>query len=187
MLILLLYLLVLIALVLLLLFIIAARRPDEFAVRRSADIKAPADKVFSLIDDFRQWPKWSPWEKLDPGLRRTLSGSEAGRGAVYEWEGNRQVGAGRMEITDSVPHTRIDIKLTFLKPFRAENRTTFTITPVDGASRVLWEMAGTSNFMFKLMGLVMNMDKMVGTDFEKGLAAMMAEAERGDLPPPDRS
>lgn len=185
MLIVLLYILVLVALVLLLLFIIAARRPDEFAVRRSADIRAPADKVFSLINDFRQWPKWSPWEKLDPNLQRTLSGSEAGRGAVYEWQGDKKVGAGRMEITDSVPHTRIDIRLTFLKPFRADNRTIFTITPVDGASRVLWEMTGTSNFMFKLMGLIMNMDKMVGNDFEKGLAAMKSEAERGALPQPE--
>lgn len=185
MLILLLYVLVFIALILLLLFIIAARRPDEFAVRRSADIRAPADKVFSLINDFREWPKWSPWEKLDPNLKRTLSGAEAGRGSVYEWQGDKRVGAGRMEILDSVPHSRINIKLSFLKPFRAENRTTFTITPVDGASRVLWEMTGTNNFMFKLMGLVMNMDKMVGADFEKGLAAMKAEAERGALPEPD--
>lgn len=182
MLVVLLYLLVLIALILLVLFIIAARRPDTFAVRRTADIRAPADRVFALINDFRQWPKWSPWEKLDPNLKRSLSGAEAGRGAVYEWEGDKRVGAGRMEITDSVPHARIDIRLTFLRPFRADNRTTFMITPVDGASRVLWEMTGTNNFMFKLMGLVMNMDKMVGTDFEKGLAAMKAEAERGELP-----
>jgi uncharacterized protein YndB with AHSA1/START domain len=187
MLIVLLYVLVFIALVLLLLFVIAARRPDEFAVRRTADIRASDSKVFSLINDFRQWPKWSPWEKLDPNLRRTLSGAEAGRGAVYEWEGDRRVGAGRMEILDSVPHSRIDIKLSFLKPFKAENRTVFTITPIDGATRVLWEMAGKNNFMFKLMGLLMNMDKMVGGDFEKGLAAMKAEAERGDLSPPDHT
>lgn len=181
MLVLLLYVLVFIALILLLLFIIAARRPDEFAVRRSADIRAPAETVFSLINDFRQWPKWSPWEKLDPDLKRTLSGAEAGRGSVYEWEGNKKVGAGRMEIIDAVPHSRVDIKLSFLKPFRAENRTTFTIAPIDGASRVFWEMTGTNNFMFKLMGLIIDMDKMVGTDFEKGLAAIKAEAERAQL------
>jgi uncharacterized protein YndB with AHSA1/START domain len=184
--ILLLYVLVFIALILLLLFIVAARRPDEFAIRRSADIRAPADTVFSLINDFRQWPKWSPWEKLDPNLKRTLSGAEAGRGSVYEWRGDKRVGAGRMEILDSVAHSRIDIKLSFLKPFRAENRTTFTITPVGGVSRVIWEMTGTNNFMFKLMGLVMNMDKMVGSDFEKGLAAMKAEAERDALPQPEQ-
>jgi len=177
-----LYVLLFIALVLLILFVIAARRPDRFVVRRTADIRAPTDRVFALIDDFRQWPRWSPWEKLDPNLKRTLSGAEAGRGSVYEWEGDKRVGAGRMEIMDSVPHARIDIKLTFLRPFRADNRTTFAITPVDGASHVLWEMTGTNNLLFKLMGLVMNMDKMVGTDFEKGLAAMKAEAERDELP-----
>lgn len=187
MLVVLLYVLVFIALLLLLVFIIAARRPDEFSVRRTADIRAPADTVFGLINDFRQWPKWSPWEKLDPNLNRTLSGAEVGRGSVYEWQGNKQVGAGRMEILDSVPNARVDIKLSFLKPFRAENRTIFTITPVDGASRVLWEMTGTNNFMFKLMGLMMNMDKMVGNDFERGLAAMKSEAERGALPQPDQS
>lgn len=179
--ILLLYVLVFIALILLLLFIFAARRPDEFSVRRTTDIRAPAEAIFALINDFRQWPKWSPWEKLDPNLERTLSGAEAGRSSVYEWQGDKRVGAGRMEIVDSVPHSRIDIKLSFRKPFKAENRTTFMITPVDGASRVLWEMTGNNNFMFKLMGLVMDMDKMVGADFEKGLAAMKAEAERGLL------
>ncbi|RYE40272.1 MAG: hypothetical protein EOP21_09750 [Hyphomicrobiales bacterium] len=110
-----------------------------------------------------------------------MSGAEVERGAVSEWEGDKRVGAGRMEIIDSVPHARIDIKLTFLRPFRADNRTMFTMTPVEGATHVLWEMTGASNFMFKLMGLVMNMDRMVGTDFEKGLAAMKAEVERGAL------
>ena len=182
----LLYLLVLIALILLVVLILAARRPDEFVVRRSIEIRAPADRIFGLIEDFRQWPKWSPWEKLDPNLKRTLSGAESGRGAVYEWEGDKRVGAGRMEIMDCVPHTRIDIKLTFLRPFKAENLTIFTVTPIDGASRVIWEMKGTNNLMFKVMGLIMNMDKMVGTDFEKGLAAMKAEAERGEVSPPVR-
>src|SRR5690606_6659804 len=145
--------------VLLLLFIVAARRPDEFAVRRSADIRAPAEKDLGLKNDFRQRPKWWAWVNVYPGLKRSLLGAEAGGGSVYEWQGDKRVGASRMEITDSVPHTRIDIKLSFLKPFRAENRTAFTIVPVDGASRVLWEMTGKNNFMFKLMGLVMNMDK----------------------------
>jgi len=160
----------------------ASTRPNDFSVKRSIEIKAPPEKVFALIDDFRQWPKWSPWEKLDPNLRRTLSGAESGRGSVYEWEGDRRVGAGRMEILESVPHTRVDIKLSFLKPFKAENRTVFTITPVGGNSNVLWEMTGTSNLMFKVMGMFMSMDKMVGRDFEKGLAALKAVAERGLLP-----
>jgi hypothetical protein len=182
----LLYVLFLIALVLLIVLIVAACRPDEFTVQRSIEIRAPADRIFDLIQDFRQWPKWSPWEKLDPNLKRTFSGAESGRGSVYEWEGDKRVGAGRMEIMDCVPHSRIDIKLTFLRPFKAENRTIFDITPIDGASRVVWEMKGTNNLMFKVMGLVMNMDKMVGTDFEKGLAALKAEAERGELSAPVR-
>jgi uncharacterized protein YndB with AHSA1/START domain len=168
----LLYIVVILLAVVVVVLTFASTKPNDFSVKRSAEIKAPADKVFALINDFRQWPKWSPWEKLDPNLRRTLSGAEAGRGSVYEWEGNKRVGAGRMEILDSVPPSRIDIKLSFLKPFKAENRTVFTITPVGGASHVQWEMTGTNNLMFKVMGLFMSMDKMVGGDFEKGLAAM---------------
>ncbi|MDB5553592.1 MAG: polyketide cyclase [Rhizobium sp.] len=178
----LLYIVVILLAVALVVVTFASTRPNDFSVKRSAEIKAPADTVFALINDFRQWPKWSPWEKLDPNLKRSLSGTEAGRGSVYEWEGDKKVGAGRMEILDSVPPSRVDIKLSFLRPFKAENRTIFTITPVGGASQVLWEMTGTSNLMFKIMGMFMSMDKMVGNDFEKGLAAMKAEAERGLLP-----
>ena len=175
----LLYIVVILLAVVVVVLTFASTRPNDFSVKRSIEINAPAETVFALINDFRQWPKWSPWEKLDPNLKRRLSGAEAGRGAVYEWEGNKQVGAGRMEILDSVPPSRIDIKLSFLKPFKAENRTVFTITPVGGNSHVLWEMTGSSNLMFKVMGLFMSMDKMVGGDFEKGLAAITAEAERG--------
>jgi uncharacterized protein YndB with AHSA1/START domain len=178
----LLYVLVVLMLVVFATLIYAATKPDKFSVKRSVEIKAAPETVFRLINDFRQWPKWSPWEKLDPNLRRTLSGAESGRGSVYEWEGDKKVGAGRMEILDSVPPSRVDIKLSFLKPFKAENRTVFTITPVGGASHVLWEMTGTNNLMFKVMGMFMSMDKMVGGDFEKGLAAMKVEAERGLLP-----
>jgi uncharacterized protein YndB with AHSA1/START domain len=175
----LLYILFAIALVLLLLFILAARRPDEFSVRRSIDIAAPAETIFPLINDFRAWPRWSPWEKLDPALKRTLSGATAGEGSIYEWEGDRKVGAGRMEITESVPSSRVDLKLTFLRPFRADNRATFTITPVEGGSHVLWEMSGTSNFIIKLVGVVMDMETIVGADFERGLLALKSEAEGG--------
>ena len=178
----LLYIVVILLAVELVVVTFASARPNDFSVKRSAEIKAAPDKIFALINDFRQWPKWSPWEGLDPNLKRTLSGAESGRGSVYEWEGDRRVGAGRMEILDSVPPSRIDIKLSFLKPFKAENRTVFTITPVGGASQVLWEMTGASNLMFKIMGMFMSMDKMVGRDFEKGLAAMKAESERGLLP-----
>lgn len=186
MLIVLLYVLVLVALVLLLLFIIAARRPDEFSVHRSMDMRAAPARVFALIDDFRQWPKWSPWEKLDPGMRKTLSGPEFGKGAVYEWDGDKKVGAGRMEILGSDPPQRVEIKLSFFRPWKAENLTTFRIVPRGSGSSVTWEMAGRNTLMFKVMGLLMNMDKMVGRNFEKGLAAMKSEAEREELPAPDQ-
>ncbi|MBL0371931.1 SRPBCC family protein [Rhizobium sp. KVB221] len=173
----LLYVLVLALLLLLVLVIFAIRRPNEFSISRAIMIRAPAETVFPLIDDFRQWPSWSPWERLDPAMKRSLSGSPSGSGAVYEWEGNKQVGAGRMEILSTTPSSRVDIKLSFYKPFRAENRTTFSLTPQHGGTQVNWEMSGTNNLMFKIMGILMNMDKMVGRDFERGLAAMKARAE----------
>jgi uncharacterized protein YndB with AHSA1/START domain len=186
MLIVLLYVLVVIALVLFLLFILAARRPDEFAVRRSMDMRAPPAKIFPLIDDFRQWPKWSPWEKLDPTMQRTLSGPAVGKGAVYEWDGDKKVGSGRMEILNSDPPQRVEIKLSFFRPWKAENLTTFQIVPSGAGSSVNWEMAGKNTLMFKVMGMLMNMDKMIGGDFEKGLAAMKSEVEREELPAPDQ-
>lgn len=174
----LLYLLVIILLIILVLVIFAMTKPNEFTIRRSISIHAPPERVYQLIADFREWPKWSPWEKLDPNLNRTMSGAESGKGAVYEWNGDKKVGAGRMEIREAVPSSRIDIKLSFFKPFRAENRTLFTLVPAGDGTNVTWEMSGVNNLMFKIMSIAMNMDKMVGRDFEKGLAAMKAEAER---------
>jgi uncharacterized protein YndB with AHSA1/START domain len=175
----LLYILVLALLLVLVLVIFAMTKPNEFTIRRSISIHAPPERLFGLINDFTEWPKWSPWEKLDPNLKRTMSTPTGGKGAVYEWEGNKQVGTGRMSILDSVPPSRIDIKLSFIKPFRAENRTLFTLVPAGDGTNVIWEMTGANNLMFKIMGILMNMDKMIGRDFEKGLAAMKAEAERG--------
>jgi uncharacterized protein YndB with AHSA1/START domain len=174
----LLYILVIILLLVLVLVIFAMTKPNEFAIRRAISIHAPPERVYALVNDFREWPKWSPWEKLDPALKRTHSGAESGKGSVYAWEGNKQAGAGRMEIVDSVPPSRIDIKLSFFKPFNAENRTLFTFVPAGDGTNVTWEMSGINNLMFKMMGIVMNMDKMIGRDFEKGLAAMKAEAEK---------
>lgn len=174
----LLYILVIALLLVLVLVIFAMTKPNEFSIRRSISIHAPRDRVYALIADFRQWPKWSPWERLDPYLKRTLSGAEVGVGSVYEWEGNKKVGAGRMEVIDATPATRVDIKLNFFRPFAAENRTLFTLVPAGDGTNVTWEMTGINNLMFKIMGIVMNMDKMVGRDFEKGLLALKAEAER---------
>jgi uncharacterized protein YndB with AHSA1/START domain len=165
----------------------AATRPNSFRVRRSARIDAPPEKVFPLINDFHQWTAWSPWERMDPNLRRTYSGAEAGKGAVYEWQGNNKVGQGRMEIVDSFDPRKVLIKLDFLKPFRAHNMAEFTLEPEGKSTDVHWEMYGASPFMMRVMGVFMSMDKMVGRDFERGLAAMKASAEGNapaQVPPP---
>ena len=167
----LLYILVMALMVILVLVIFAAARPNEFSVRRSISIRAADSRLYGLIADFREWRKWSPWERLDP------SGAENGKGAVYAWEGNKKVGAGRMEIVDAQPFSRIDIKLNFLRPFKAENRPLFTLVPAGEGTDVTWEMTGTHTLISKIMGMLMSMDKMVGRDFEKGLIAMKAEAE----------
>ncbi|QCI67421.1 SRPBCC family protein [Phreatobacter stygius] len=157
--------------------IYAATRPDTFRVERTATIQAPPEKVFPLINDFQNWGAWSPWENKDPAMKRSRSGPPAGKGTVYEWEGNKQVGQGRMEIIDTTPPSLITIKLDFLKPFEAHNTAEFRLEPKGNATQVTWTMRGPSPFMFKLMGLFMNMDQMVGKDFEAGLASMKAAAE----------
>jgi len=155
----------------------AALQPDTFRVQRSTFVNAPPDKVFALIDDFHAWGSWSPWEKLDPGLRRTHSGAPSGQGAIYAWVGNPKVGSGRMEILESSPPSRLLIKLDFLKPFEAHNQAEFALVAEAAATRVTWAMTGPQAFPMKLMGLFMNMDRMVGNDFEKGLASIKAIAE----------
>jgi Polyketide cyclase / dehydrase and lipid transport len=155
----------------------AASRPNTFSVVRQGHINAAPENVFPLINDFHEWTRWSPWEKMDPNLTRTYRGSEAGEGAIYEWTGNKKVGQGRMDITSTAPPSRIDIDLHFMKPFEARNKTVFTLTPASGGTDVRWEMTGTSPFMFKVMGLFMNMDAMIGKDFDAGLANMKAVAE----------
>ncbi len=156
---------------------IAAARPNSFRITRQATIRAPAEKVFALINDFHEWTKWSPWKKMDPALNRNYSGAAAGKGAIYGWNGNKKVGEGRMEIVDTQPPSRIDIKLDLVKPFEAHNSTVVTFTPRDGGTLVEWAMSGQSPFMFKLMGLFTNMDQMIGKDFEAGLANMKKDVE----------
>jgi hypothetical protein len=155
---------------------LAASKPNSFRVVRETLIKAPPEKVLVLINDFREWPKWSPWEKLDPAMTRTLSGPASGTGSVYEWTGNKKVGQGRMEIL-GVTASGVDIDLQFMAPWKAHNKTVFALTTKDGGTAVNWAMSGASPFMFKLMGLFMNMDNMIGKDFEKGLTAMKQAAE----------
>jgi carbon monoxide dehydrogenase subunit G len=160
------------------LLLYAATRPDSFRVERSTSILATPDKVFAFVNDFHQWSVWSPWEKLDPNLKRTHGGATSGKTATYAWEGNNKVGQGRMEIVDTAPPGRIVIKLDFLKPFEAHNTAEFTFLPEGSGTRVNWAMHGPANFMTKLMGVFMSMDKMVGKDFETGLANLKAAAEK---------
>jgi uncharacterized protein YndB with AHSA1/START domain len=157
---------------------LAASRPNAFRIQRSATIAAPPETIFALINDFRRWGAWSPYEKLDPTMQRTLSGAEQGRGAVYEWSGNGKAGKGRMEILESTPSSRIRIKLDFFKPFEAHNTAEFTLQPAGNATAVTWAMFGSSPFIAKVMGMVFNLDRMVGRDFETGLANLKAATER---------
>jgi carbon monoxide dehydrogenase subunit G len=157
--------------------VLAATRPDSFRVERSAQISAPPDKILFLVNDFHQWGAWSPYEKLDPAMKRTYAGAGAGKGAVYEWEGNAKAGQGRMEIIDAAP-TKTAIQLDFIKPFRAHNIAAFTAQPQGDATRVTWSMEGSAPFMHKLVGLFLNMDKMIGADFETGLGNLKALAEK---------
>ena len=156
----------------------AATKPDTFRVERSTSIKAPPQKIFPLINDFHNWGAWSPWEKMDPAMKRAHSGAPGGKGAVYEWDGNDKVGQGRMEVTDSVPPSRIAIKLDFLKPFEGHNIAEFTLYPKGESTDVTWAMHGPSPFIMKVMGVFASMDSMVGKDFEAGLANLKATAEK---------
>jgi uncharacterized protein YndB with AHSA1/START domain len=158
-------------------FIIAASRPDTFRVQRRTSIKAPPDKVFALINDFRYWKSWSPWENMDHTMKKTHSGASNGKGAVYEWEGNRKVGKGRMEIIESSPYSRILIQLDFIKPFEGHNMAEFSLKAERGSTIVTWAMYGPNPYMAKLMGLFSDMNNMIGRDFESGLAAMKHAAE----------
>jgi hypothetical protein len=168
--------LVVLALVLVVLAI-AATRPKELRVQRSARINAAPARIAPHITDFHRWNAWSPWEKLDPAMTKSHSGPASGPGAVYEWEGNRKVGKGRMEILDAAP-TRVALKLDFLKPFEAHNTTEFRLDPSGDATDVTWAMYGPSPFVTRVMGVFMNMDRMIGRDFETGLANLKAVAER---------
>ena len=160
------------------LLIFAATRPDTFRVERTARIEAPAEKIFPLIDDFHRWEAWSPYEKLDPGMKRTFGGAPAGQGATYAWEGNDKAGAGRMEIAESTPSSKIAIKLDFIKPFEGHNVAEFTLQPQGDATQVTWAMHGPSPYIAKLMGIFFNMDQMIGKDFETGLANLKTASEK---------
>jgi uncharacterized protein YndB with AHSA1/START domain len=158
--------------------ILAATKPDTFSVRRAISIKAPPAKIFPLISDFHQWKSWSPYENRDPTMKRSYSGAADGKGAVYGWEGNKNVGSGRMEIMDASAPSKIVIKLDFFAPFEAHNTAEFTMLPQDDATTVTWLMHGPAPFMSKVMHVFMNIDRMVGKDFEAGLVNLKSITEK---------
>ena len=157
---------------------IVALQPSDFRVERSATMRAPAPAAFAQVNDFQNWRAWSPWEKVDPALERSYDGPKAGTGAVYAWQGNKDVGEGRMTITESRPGELVRIKLEFFKPFAATNSTEFSFKPAGAESTaVTWTMTGRNNFLSKAMCLFVNMDRMVGGMFEQGLAQLKSVVE----------
>ena len=159
------------------LLLFAATKPDDFRVERTASIEAPPEAIYPLISDFHNWGRWSPWEKLDPQMAKTHSGAPAGVGAVYEWKGNDQVGEGRMEILEAAPPSAVTIRLDFLSPFEARNTTRFLLEPNGQATTVTWVMEGPQPYLSKLMSVFMDMDEMIGKDFEAGLANLRKATE----------
>jgi Polyketide cyclase / dehydrase and lipid transport len=157
---------------------LAASKPATFRVERAIDVKAPPEKIFPLINDFHQWVSWSPYENRDPAMKRSYSGAESGKGAVYGWEGNSNVGSGRMEILDASVPSKILIKLDFFKPFEGHNTAEFTILPQGDDTKLNWVMRGPAPFISKLMQVFMNLDHMVGKDFEIGLANLKRLTEK---------
>jgi uncharacterized protein YndB with AHSA1/START domain len=168
---------VVIALVIAAILVFAASKPDAFRIQRSAAISAPPEKIFPHLNDLRAHHAWSPFEK-DPAMKRTHSGAPSGKGAIYEWEGNREVGKGRIAITESVPSSRLVMALDMFTPFEAHNTVEYTLAPAGNATNVTWSMHGKQPFMAKLMSTFINCDKMVGSQFEQGLAKLKAIAER---------
>lgn len=158
--------------------IYASMQPDSFRVQRSAVMNAAPDHIFAILNDFRRSPEWSPYEKKDPAMQRRLSGSEAGKGAVYEFEGNKEVGAGRIEILDTQAPQKLVMRLDMYKPFKGSNMVEYTLVPRGSGTEVTWALHGPMPFLSKVMCVFFDMDKMVGGDFENGLAALKTLVEK---------
>ena len=169
--------LIAVAVIIVVLAVIVALQPSEFRVARSATISAPAPAVFAQVNDFHKWEAWNPWGKIDPAMKQSYEGAPAGTGAIYTWAGNNEVGEGRMTIIESRPSELIRVKLEFFKPFAATNTAEFTFKPEANQTVVTWSMFGENNFMAKAIHLFINMDKMIGGQFEKGLASMKSIVE----------
>jgi Polyketide cyclase / dehydrase and lipid transport len=169
--------LIALAAIILLLIVVVALLPPEFRVTRLATMAASPAAIFAQVNDFHCWEAWNPWSKLDPNIKQTYDGPREGVGAVYSWVGNGQVGQGRMTIVESRPSDLVKIKLEFIKPFATTNASQFTLEPLGDQTRVTWSMDGHKNFVTKAMGLVMSMDKMIGAQFDKGLADIKSIVE----------
>jgi hypothetical protein len=167
-------LLVIIAVVL----VAAAKQPDSFRVARSTKVNAPPTAVFPHVDQLKNWEAWNPWGKLDPNMKLTYDGPESGVGASYSWVGNNEVGEGKMTITESRPNELVQFKLEFFKPMAGVSTSEFTLVPKGEQTEVTWAMKGENNYVAKIFCLFMNMDKMIGGQFEKGLAELKAAAEK---------
>jgi hypothetical protein len=157
--------------------VFAATRPNTFRIQRSIEIQAAPEKIFVLIDDFHNWPRWAPQDKEDPSMKRSYSGPVSGAGAISEWQGSGNTGRGRMLITESVPLTMVSVQTDFVKPFEARNVNTFVLEPDGSSTKVTWTMQGPNLYVMKVMGIFMNMDRMMGKHFESGLSNLKAVAE----------
>jgi uncharacterized protein YndB with AHSA1/START domain len=170
-------LLIVLALIAIVLVVVVALQPSQYRVERTATIAAPAPVVFAQVNDFHNWEAWSPWAKIDPAMKQAYEGAAAGTGAIYRWAGNTEVGEGRMTISESRPSDLIRVSLEFLKPFASTATAEFTFKPQGDQTVVTWSMTGGRNFMAKAVHLVLNIDRLIGEQFEKGLAQMKAVAE----------
>jgi uncharacterized protein YndB with AHSA1/START domain len=168
---------------------VAALRPDQMHVERSIDIAAPPAAVFAIVNDFHRFPEWSPWQGLDPAMKTDLSGPPSGHGAAYHWAGNDKAGEGRMTIDESAPYTHIGIRLEFIKPFASTNLSAWEFTPTATGTHVTWSFDGKSEFMMKVMGVFMDMDKAIGGEYAKGLGNLkrLAEGPPASAAPADSS
>jgi carbon monoxide dehydrogenase subunit G len=156
----------------------AATKPDTFRLSRSTSIKAPPEKIFPFLNDLRSFATWSPYERKDPAMKRTFGGASSGKGATYDWDGDKNVGQGRLTIAESSPPSKVMMNLDFLRPWEAHNVVEFTLEPKGDTTNVTWAMQGPAPYMAKVMHVFMNMDRMVGDDFEAGLANLKTLAEK---------
>jgi len=171
-------LLIVVAIAIVVILALALRQPDTYLVQRSTMIQAPPEKVYAILEDFGRSPEWSPYEKKDPNMKRTRSGPEKGKGAVYAFEGNKEVGTGRLTMVDAVPPNKLVIRLDMIEPMAMSNTIEYTLVPQGSGTQVTWAMRGGMPFISKVMCVFIDIDKMIGKDFETGLAALKAVAEK---------